>query len=127
MLLAILAVAATAAGCGGNLRDRTTAPPGDRVTVTLWPHGVHGQALRREVTCGDLASCRRLRRADFSPPPTNVACTQIYGGPAVARVQGRVDSRPVDATFSLVDGCQIARWKRLLWLLGPPPTTFRSP
>jgi hypothetical protein len=127
MVVAALAVTAALAGCGGNLRDRTSAPPGDRVTVRLWPHGVHGQALEREVTCDDLATCRRLRAADLAPVRKGIACTQIYGGPAVARVQGRVNSRPVDATFSLVDGCQIARWKRLAWLLGPPPTTFKGP
>ncbi|MGA9762584.1 MAG: hypothetical protein WBQ14_09185 [Gaiellaceae bacterium] len=48
--------------------------------------------------------------------PTGTACTQIYGGPQVAHVRGRLAGRPIDADFSRNDGCQIARWDRLGFL-----------
>jgi hypothetical protein len=45
-------------------------------------------------------------------------CTQIYGGPQVARVTGRIDGRRVWATLGRTDGCEISRWDRLSpWLL----------
>ncbi len=49
-----------------------------------------------------------------------MACTAIYGGPSVARVTGTLRGEPVDESFSLEDGCQIARWEQNRELLGPP-------
>jgi hypothetical protein len=49
-----------------------------------------------------------------------MACTAIYGGPDVARVTGTLRGEPVHESFSLEDGCQIARWERNRELLGPP-------
>ena len=47
-----------------------------------------------------------------------MACTQIYGGPQMARVVGTIAGRRVWATFNRTDGCQISRWERLSpWLL----------
>lgn len=46
----------------------------------------------------------------FDPPPADQACTEIYGGPEVARVTGMIDGDKVDATFSRTNGCEIARW-----------------
>ena len=54
----------------------------------------------------------------FAPVRRNEVCTQIYGGPAVARVIGTVDGKRVWATFSRTNGCHIGRWDRLSpWLL----------
>jgi hypothetical protein len=44
--------------------------------------------------------------------PADVACTEIYGGPATARVRGTLQGKPVDARFSRTNGCEIARWER---------------
>jgi hypothetical protein len=46
-----------------------------------------------------------------------VACTQIYGGPEVARVTGRFRGNRIWAEFRRSDGCEIARWERLRPLL----------
>jgi hypothetical protein len=62
----------------------------------------------------------RLGARLFAPPPAGVACTQIYGGPATARVVGRVAGRHVDARLSLVDGCQISRWQKLKLIVPLP-------
>ena len=53
--------------------------------------------------------------------PGDVACTQIFGGPAVATVSGTLRGEPVRATFELTNGCEIARWRDNAALLGPPP------
>jgi hypothetical protein len=52
----------------------------------------------------------------FAPVPRNVACSQIYGGPAVALVTGSFAGRRVRAVFNRKNGCEIARWNRLSFL-----------
>ncbi len=68
--------------------------------------------------------CRQLRATRpeaFAPVPDDAACTAIYGGPATAHLTGTFKGESVDARFSLRNGCEIARWQRLTWLLGEPP------
>ena len=45
-----------------------------------------------------------------------MACTQIYGGPQEALVTGRFRGKLVRVRFSRKDGCEIARWNRVLFL-----------
>jgi hypothetical protein len=45
-----------------------------------------------------------------------MACTEIYGGPAVAHVRGTFRGRPVDAWFNRSDGCEVGRWNALRFL-----------
>jgi hypothetical protein len=40
-----------------------------------------------------------------------------YGGPATAHVTGNWAGRPVDTTYDRSDGCEIARWDRLVPVL----------
>jgi hypothetical protein len=73
------------------------------------------------ITCPGDALCARLAKtpvAAFKPVPPRVACSQIYGGDATATVIGTLRGEPVNASFSLKNGCEIARWTRLRWLLG---------
>lgn len=53
-----------------------------------------------------------------APRPTDQACTQQYGGPQEATVTGVVDGQPVEATFSLRDGCEISAWNAAKAVLG---------
>lgn len=53
----------------------------------------------------------------FEPTPADVACTEIWGGPQRALVEGTVDGRKIDAAFSRTNGCEIARWDRAKYLL----------
>jgi hypothetical protein len=55
-------------------------------------------------------------RDPFAPVPKNVACTEIYGGPQVARVRGVFRGRRVRAGFDRTNGCEIARWNRVAFL-----------
>jgi hypothetical protein len=47
-------------------------------------------------------------------------CTEIYGGPQHARITGTIVGAPVDISVARTDGCGIAEWEQLEWLLGPP-------
>ena len=50
--------------------------------------------------------------------PAGTICTEIYGGPQVARVVGLLEGRKVWARFTRTNGCQISRWNKLSpWLL----------
>jgi hypothetical protein len=122
MRLATLMLAlALAAGCGeGDEQPAAPAPSGSltELTVTVDPDG-EGAKRPRETTVRceapeDSDVCRaiaRLQPAAFEPTPGNVACTQQYGGPQTATVTGTLRGEPVDATFSLVNGCEISRWR----------------
>jgi hypothetical protein len=80
--------------------------------------------LRCNPTGGTLSNaasaCRRLAalgRKAFAPTPRGMACTQIYGGPQTAIVSGTLDGARVWARFTRRDGCEIARWKRVAFML----------
>ena len=88
--------------------------PSERVRWSLRCDPVGGTLPRR------VAACRELARAGwraFKPVAPDIACIEIFGGPQVAIVSGRVDGRRVWARLSRVDGCQIARWERVPSLL----------
>jgi hypothetical protein len=101
------------------------ASPAAELTVTVRPKGPGGPVRERRVECDRLGpgaeepACRRLTAHRLAPVPRNMPCTAIYGGPDVARVRGTLRGEPVDARFSLEDGCEIARWDRNRSLLGP--------
>jgi hypothetical protein len=111
------------AGCGSE-EDGGDSPggsaPATELTVSVWPKGPDGAVRERRVECPGAAVCRDLSPESFAPVPRDMACTAIYGGPNVARVTGTLRGEPVEESFSLEDGCQIARWERNRELLGPP-------
>ena len=96
--------------------------------ITVWPAGA-GQPGKRVYTleCAPVrgtlpkraAACTKLMRVErpFAPTPMGMACTQIYGGPQEALVTGRFRGKLVRARFSRKDGCEIARWNRVRFLL----------
>jgi hypothetical protein len=48
--------------------------------------------------------------------PKGTACTQVFGGPQTARVAGTYRGRRIRAGFNRQDGCEIARWNRVVFL-----------
>ena len=84
------------------------------------------------LRCGERATgtvrspavaCARLQRlgpAAFRPTPPNTACTEIYGGPSTARITGTFLGSPVWVRLSRTNGCEIARWQRVAFLLPRP-------
>jgi hypothetical protein len=121
MRLATLILAlALAAGCGEDEQSGAPAPSGSfaDLTVTVDPDGEGGKPARRAtISCEapeDSGACRAVARVSpkaFEPTPGNVACTQQYGGPQTATVEGTLRGEPVGATFSRVNGCEISRWR----------------
>lgn len=120
-----------AAGCGGgDDEDKPAAALAADLTVTVRPKGADGPANERRIRCERLgpqagtAACRQLAgltAAQLKPVPANVACTQIYGGPATARVRGTLHGKQVEASFELTNGCEIERWDRNRVLLDDAP------
>ena len=124
-------LALAAAGCGGgDEEDKPAASLAADLTVTVHPRGPDGPAHQRRIRCeelgpkADTAACKRLAgltAAQLKPVPNDVACTEIYGGPATARVRGELAGKRVDARFSLTNGCEIERWDRNRVLLDDAP------
>lgn len=56
--------------------------------------------------------------AAFDPVPRTAVCTEIYGGPQTAHVEGTVDGTPINADFSRTNGCEMSRWDALRAVLG---------
>jgi hypothetical protein len=52
----------------------------------------------------------------FAPPAPATVCSQVYGGPQVAVVRGLFRGRRWWVTFTRRNGCEIARWNRLVFL-----------
>jgi len=130
-LLAVLALAAI-------LSASASAAPssGTSLKITFWANASKplerwSWTLRCDPTGGSLRrparACTRLYAGGaklFAPVAGNSVCTEIYGGPQKARVVGTVRGRPVRATFSRTNGCEIARWHRISpWLVPPGGVT----
>ena len=96
--------------------------------ITVWPEGAD-QAGKRSYTlsCAPVSgtlpyrasACSKLARFThpFAATPKNTACTELYGGPQEAFITGRFRGWTVRAHFSRKDGCEIARWNRIRFLL----------
>ncbi|MFI8349284.1 SSI family serine proteinase inhibitor [Streptomyces sp. NPDC085596] len=135
-LLCALAAAPADAAPAATLAHTTPAMPapplpedrtGDHLTLVVHGAGA-GRDGVRQLFChpdaGDhpepAAACRALDentrwgQGTFAPVPPNSICTMIDGGPATAHVTGYWAGRPVDADFSRRNGCEIARWDRLV-------------
>jgi hypothetical protein len=113
----LIALALAAAGCGQD--DERAAPPPSfaDLQVTVDRDGDGGaKAKTLTVRCGpasdsqECAALADMKASDFRPPPGNLACTEQYGGPEVATVKGTLHGKPVDARFTRINGCEIARW-----------------
>lgn len=86
-------------------------------TYELYCHPVGGSHPEASGACAAVDRSTRWGRETFAPVPDGTICTMQYGGDATAHVTGTWGGRPVDATYSRSDGCQIARWDRLVPLL----------
>ena len=117
-------------GCGSddkgeNGSTQAPGPEGASLTVTVQPQGPDGPTRRTRIECERLgegsAECERLAKLTakrLAPVPPTVACAQIFGGPARARVTGELRGETVDARFSRTNGCEINRWNDNAALLG---------
>ena len=112
--LALVLVAVLAAsGCGSSGNSSSNSQT--HLVVNSTGHAT------KVIDCPGSDLCARLERTPrsaFDPVPPKVACSQIYGGDQKATVKGTLKGDAIDASFSRQNGCEIARWNRLSWLLG---------
>ena len=122
----LLALSFVLVACGGWEGGQT---PGTQTVlqIKVWPNGKDGEAPREWRLHCDRAggthpapekACEQLfGLADpFAPIPGDAVCTEIYGGPAVAEVEGLYRGETVDAKFTRTNGCEIDRWDRHAFL-----------
>jgi subtilisin inhibitor-like len=125
---AALVVALALGGCGGG--ESADAPEPRRevnLTIVVEPRGPSGPELTATLTCDPAsgshpdpqAACAVLARHEeaLEPVPPDVACTEIYGGPQRAEVEGTAAGGEVHAELNRTNGCEIDRWERLAPLL----------
>ena len=91
--------------------------------ATLRCQGQHASGrgfLRRDAA----KACRLVRRGTVERVPDAQKqprfCSQIYGGPQVAHVTGRIGKHAIDLTVTRTNGCGIDDWQALHTLLGDP-------
>ncbi len=120
LLTALVAVIAAGASAGATATTE--------LKISYWPEGPSaGNVKRWTLRCGPAGgtlprpagACEKLAgmRSPFAPVSQDAMCTQQYGGPQEAVVQGTYRGRAVWTRLTLRDGCQIARFKRLAFLV----------
>ena len=135
-LLLLLGLAACAAPAGSDSGAASTSPtavdiaPANNDLLIVLDRGDGTEPERYTLTCvgvpegnhpAPAAACAHLEGLDdpFAPLPTDMACTEQYGGPETVRITGRWHDQPVDAGFARTDGCRIAQWESLGPVLPP--------
>ena len=129
MRIAIVVAALVAVvGCGAGSAALEASPAPTDLKITVWPGGREdGGARSYTLRCGPAAgslpraatACGKLGTLPrpFGPVSRRAVCTEQYGGPQEALVTGRLRGTSVWATFSATNGCQIARAKKIAFLL----------
>ena len=120
-LAALVALALPGAAAAGTIDlqityrdDETASPRSLTLRCGAFPSGTVRQPAE---------ACRRLRRLGeraFAPTPPGAACTEIFGGPSRAVVTGSFLGRRLSVRLRRDNGCEIARWQRVSFLLPRP-------
>lgn len=118
-------------GCGSASSapsEGAAAEPATSLTISFWAEGRdESEAKRWTLRCGPIggthtrraAACSRLAsmQKPFVAQPKGQLCTQIYGGPEQALITGKHRGQRVWTALGLSDGCQIARFQQLAFLV----------
>lgn len=132
-VVVLLAVFLVMLGCGAGAATAATT----ELKISYWAEGpAAGNVKRWTLRCGPVGgtlprsgtACQKLSTManPFAPVPPDAMCTQQYGGPQEALVQGTYRGRRVWTRLTLRDGCQIARFKRLSFLVPTFSTSASS-
>ena len=126
----LIAVIAAVVGCGASSAG-TGATPATDLRISYFADGEVAAAdadkswtLRCGPTGGTLprraAACQKLDRMrnPFAPQRKDLQCTQIYGGPERAVITGKHEGKRVWVLLAQRNGCEIARWRKLAFLVG---------
>ncbi len=130
------------AGCGSS---ESSAPLDGGISIiaaqtdldiTVWPDGKDkGEPKRYTLSCPEPSgvhpdpekACEAvydLNAEDFEPVSPDAICTEIYGGPQQARLEGTFaggdDVVPVALDLSRENGCQIDLWDRFAKIVPQP-------
>jgi hypothetical protein len=125
--IVLIGLALAAAGCGKDDEGAATSqvPTFAELTVSVDHDGDGaGKARTTQVKCTpatdsvECAALAEMKPRAFAPTAGTVACTEQYGGPQTAVVKGTLHGKPVDARFSRINGCEIARWNAVADVLG---------
>ncbi|MCU1552960.1 MAG: serine protease inhibitor [Arthrobacter sp.] len=117
------AVPLTAGPGEGNAELAIMVKPSENgapANFTLVCQGGVPAAESQHPNASTACTALKANAAILSPAPkaADQVCTQQYGGPQQATVSGVVDGKPVEASFSLRDGCEIAAWNAAKDVLG---------
>ena len=126
LLVGFLVLAGCGSGTGGG-DAAGPSQPGYDLEITFWPDGKDGESRTATLTCGQndavggthpdpAKACAALdaHPEALRPVPTDMACTEIYGGDQVAEVKGvGPGGSAVRAILNRSNGCEIARWDAL--------------
>lgn len=125
---AVATLCVVVSGCG-DAEEPTSGDAfaeGDAaLTVTLDPDGPDGPEPpdTEEVSCEEVSedavcvAIRDLEASDFDPVPADQACTELFGGPDVAAIEGALDGEDVDVELTRANGCEIERFDAAVPLL----------
>jgi hypothetical protein len=120
-LLVVVTVVFAASASAGlialKIEFRADAGSKPRVLTLRCAERATGTVRRPMIACARL---QRLGPAAFRPTPPNAACTEIFGGPSTAKITGTFLGFPLWVKLGRGNGCEIARWQRVAFLLPQP-------
>jgi hypothetical protein len=101
----------------GRILGERRTPIGKPTSWTLRCDPPGGTFPDAEGACGELDNLDQ----PFAETPEEAVCTQQYGGPEVASVNGVYRDETVNTRFSRDDGCEIGRWRKHAFLFSGKP------
>ena len=142
LVLLLAALPVLVAGCGaasdsGSVTPQapasaTTGPDTDlnivvgdgQKTVSTWTLTCGPDGGTQPHPADACAALTKNGRTALPPVAKGMMCTMIFGGAQTATIDGTWAGKPVNASFSRKNGCEISRWKALEGLL---PTVANVP
>ncbi len=101
-------------GTTGDVSTYRLACLGDTATLTGGPAPQPAESMCLALLEDEV----RTRLIDG--PPAERMCTEIYGGPQIAHIEGTLEGREVETSVDRTNGCGIDEWDRLLVGFLPP-------
>ena len=112
-----------ASQAGSTLTVRVTPSPDAPTKVWMLtcqpPGGTHPDP---GAACATLTKLTHAGNP-FAEPPKGQICTQIYGGPQTAKIEGEWRGKAVAADYSRRNGCAMKTWDELKPVLAPGATS----
>jgi hypothetical protein len=115
----------TASAAGLALRFSVTEAPSatpQPATLTCLGTWANATGYLREAPEEGCQQAHQLADLLLNAPAPDRVCTQIYGGPQIATVQGTINGRWIHRALSRTNGCELADWEQMGPLLAPKAT-----